>query len=193
MNSLSDQREIHILGRAQHLIALYAPPCPDGLVKDEVSGTMYVHSDESLYEVTVPQEGRDMWRVYLEQQDWDASLRMCGSAAQRDEVHCTRAEAAAKLGDYATAALHWAKIVGGRPTFEEIALRLVEVSGQDASMMGGELDMGRDGSDRQDALALFLATKLTVLGPADKAQATMVAAWLTELYLDQINRELLQV
>lgn len=30
-----------------------------------------------------------------------------------------------------------------------------------------------------------------VLGPNDKAQATMVAAWLTELLLDTINRDLL--
>jgi hypothetical protein len=32
---------------------------------------------------------------------------------------------------------------------------------------------------------------LQVLGPNDKAQATMVAAWLTELLLDSINRDLL--
>jgi hypothetical protein len=32
---------------------------------------------------------------------------------------------------------------------------------------------------------------LQVLGPTDKAQSTMVAAWLTELLLDQINRDLL--
>jgi hypothetical protein len=30
-----------------------------------------------------------------------------------------------------------------------------------------------------------------VLGPNDKAQATMVAAWLAELLLDSINRDLL--
>eukprot|EP00955_Chlamydomonas_euryale_P072687 361477-Chlamydomonas_euryale.AAC.2 len=39
----------------------------DGLVKDDVSGAMYVFSDESLYEVGVLQEARDMWRVYLSQ------------------------------------------------------------------------------------------------------------------------------
>jgi hypothetical protein len=32
---------------------------------------------------------------------------------------------------------------------------------------------------------------MQVLGPNDKAQATMVAAWLTELLLDSINRDLL--
>ena len=42
-------------------------------------------------------------------------------------------------------------------------------------------------SERQDALALFLLTKLGVLGRSDRAQATMVSAWLTELYLDQVR------
>jgi hypothetical protein len=40
---------------------------------------------------------------------------------------------------------------------------------------------------------LFLTTRLSCLGRNDRAQATMVAAWLTELQLDQINELLLQV
>lgn len=38
---------------------------------------------------------------------------------------------------------------------------------------------------------LFPTCCVQVLGPTDKAQSTMVAAWLTELLLDQINRDLL--
>ncbi|GAX74136.1 hypothetical protein CEUSTIGMA_g1585.t1 [Chlamydomonas eustigma] len=165
----------------------------DGLVKDEVSGSIYAYSDESLYEVTVLQESRDMWKVYLKQQDWDEALKHCSSSSQRDKVHCTRAEAAMSLGDYTTAAIHWAKIVGGKPTFEEIALKLVEIAGQldDEGTIGGTGGYRRR-TDRQDALSTFLSTKLTVLGRGDRAQATMVVAWLTELYLDQINRELLE-
>ncbi len=33
---------------------------------------------------------------------------------------------------------------------------------------------------------------MQVLGRADKAQATMVATWLTELLLDRINQALLE-
>lgn len=42
-------------------------------------------------------------------------------------------------------------------------------------------------------LQKFLWTKLATLGRTDRAQATLVAAWLTELLLDSINREVLQV
>lgn len=40
-------------------------------------------------------------------------------------------------------------------------------------------------------LSCVHGTVVQVLGPTDKAQSTMVAAWLTELLLDQINRDLL--
>lgn len=190
----------------------------NGLVKDDVSGTMYVYSDESLYEVAVLQEARDMWRVYLQQQQWELALRHCSSAAQRDEVHCAKAEAALAKGDLCTAAVHFAKVIGGRPPFEDIALRLVEAQQQllqqrDTGVPGGSTAygsayapsglpisngsggagslMGESGSAGDDApdepLPLFLSTKLSVLGRSDRAQATMVAAWLTELYLDQVG------
>lgn len=42
-------------------------------------------------------------------------------------------------------------------------------------------------------LAAFLKARLSCLGAGDRVQATMTAAWLTELYLDQINRALLEV
>lgn len=37
----------------------------DGLIKDPGTGSVYMHSDESLYEVLVSHEARDMWAVYL--------------------------------------------------------------------------------------------------------------------------------
>lgn len=52
-------------------------------------------------------------------------------------------DAAATAGDYKAAAGHFARIVGGRPPFEELALQLVE-------------------SGEPEALQAYLATKLTV-------------------------------
>jgi hypothetical protein len=66
----------------------------------------------NLLQVQLQQEARDMWRVFLEQRDWEAALRQCSSNAQRDEVHRARAEAAAAARDWSTAAVHWAKVGG---------------------------------------------------------------------------------
>lgn len=72
------------------------------------------------------------------------------------------------------AAHYYGRVVGCSPPFEDMALRLAEVGDP-------------------EVLTTFLATRLAGLASGDRAQATMTAAWLTELYLDQINRALLEV
>ena len=63
---------------------------------------------------------------------------------------------------------------GATPTFEDIALKFIQL-------------------EDVDALQEFLNAKLQALGHDDRAQKTMVASWLTELYLDKINKALLEV
>jgi hypothetical protein len=82
-------------------------------------------------------------QVFLEHGEYDSALKLCTSAAQRDTVHLARAEPAFEERDYMTAAAAWGRVVGGRPAFEDLALRLVEAG-----------DAG--------ALEAFLATKLQV-------------------------------
>eukprot|EP00878_Enallax_costatus_P011969 GHUV01012497.1.p1 GENE.GHUV01012497.1~~GHUV01012497.1.p1 ORF type:complete len:1028 (+),score=282.75 GHUV01012497.1:49-3132(+) len=145
---------------------------PLGLLQSSSSGGTQLWSGEALHEVSLSNEGKDMWRIYLEHQDYNNALKLAAGSSQRDTVYqCMGADAAA-AGDYKAAGANFGRIVGGKPAFEEIALMLVE-------------------SGDPEALQTFLSTKLQVLGPNDKAQATMVAAWLTELLLDQINRDLL--
>lgn len=69
----------------------------------------------------------------------------------------------------ATAAAQWGRIVGGRPPFEDVALRLLEAGDP-------------------DALAAFLEARLRALGRSDRAQAALAASWLLELLLDAANR-----
>ncbi|KAF3633338.1 hypothetical protein FXO38_24719 [Capsicum annuum] len=44
----------------------------------------------------------------------------------------------------------------------------------------------------QDALRTFLLRKLDILSKDEKCQITMISTWATELYLDKINRLLLE-
>jgi hypothetical protein len=71
--------------------------------------------------------------VYLEAGEFEAALRLCSSAAQRDAVHLARAEPAFQERDLMTAAASWGRVVGGRPAFEDLALRLVE-AGEPAAL-----------------------------------------------------------
>ncbi|KAF8369981.1 hypothetical protein HHK36_031994 [Tetracentron sinense] len=82
------------------------------------------------------------------------------------------AEAAFSTKDFFRAASFYAKITY-MLSFEEITLKFIAV---------GE----------QDALRTFLLRKLDNLAKEDKCQITMISTWATELYLDKINRLLLE-
>ena len=153
------------------------PPAPvlprAGLATDPVTGAAYLCTgggEGTLFEVAASDEGRGEWRAHLARHDWARAARAAEGPAARAAVALAEADAAFTAGDRARAATLWGSTLGAtHPSFEEAALRL--------------LDAGDPAS-----LATFLEARLAALPPADKAQATMVAAWRLELLLDDINR-----
>ncbi|DBA75172.1 hypothetical protein WJX77_011350 [Trebouxia sp. C0004] len=144
------------------------------LASDDAEGTVYLMAGDSLQEVTVQDESRGMWLIYLDQQDYKSAFRHCKSQGERDTVNSAEAEACFGDGKYVEAARLLGRVTAAVPAFEEVVLRFVEVNSP-------------------QALQAFLQTKMDSLGQEDKAQATMVGTWLLELYLDQLNRSLLEV
>lgn len=142
-----------------------------GLCSDATAGVYYAYDENSIFEISVHDEGQDMWQVYLELKEYAAALEHCRNALQRDQVYLAQAEAAFSAKDFMRAASFYAK-TSYIMSFEEIALKFVAV---------GE----------QDALRTFLLRKLDNLGREDRSQITMISTWATELYLDKINRLLL--
>jgi hypothetical protein len=137
----------------------------------DACGTAWLVSPDAAAEALLPGEGRRMWRVYAAAGDHETALRLAVGARQRDAVRLAAASAAYRRGDYLSAASHWGRVSAPEPRFEDLALRLVDAG--DA-----------------EALAAFLAARLDALSPQeDRAQAAMLGAWLTELYLDATNRE----
>ncbi|KAF3969631.1 hypothetical protein ACB098_06G105100 [Castanea mollissima] len=143
-----------------------------GLCSDATAGLFYAYDQNSVYQVSVNDEGRDMWKVYLDMNEYAAALANCRDPLQRDQVYLVQAEAAFASKDYHRAASFFAKI-NYMLSFEEITLKFITI---------GE----------QDALRTFLLRKLDNLAKDDKCQITMISTWATELYLDKINRLLLE-
>ena len=46
-----------------------------GLTADPVRKTYWVYTDQSLFELVVANEDRDVWRIYLEQGKFDLALK----------------------------------------------------------------------------------------------------------------------
>ncbi|XP_027343327.1 vacuolar sorting protein 18 isoform X2 [Abrus precatorius] len=141
-----------------------------GLCSDATAGLFYAYDQNSIFQVSINDEGRDMWKVYLDMKEYAAALANCRDPFQRDQVYL--AEAAFSSKDYFRAASFYAKI-NYILSFEEVTLKFISAS-------------------EQDALRTFLLRKLDNLEKNDKCQITMISTWATELYLDKINRLLLE-
>lgn len=143
-----------------------------GLCSDASAGLFYAYDQNSIFQVSVNDEGRDMWKVYLDMKEYAAALANCRDALQRDQVYLAQAEAAFSTKDFLRAASFFAKI-NYILSFEEITLKFIS-------------------ANEQDALRTFLLWKLDSLSKDDRCQITMISTWATELYLDKINRLLLE-
>ncbi|KAM0936066.1 putative transcription factor C2H2 family [Dioscorea sansibarensis] len=143
-----------------------------GLCSDATAGLFYAYDESSIFQVSVHDEGRDMWQVYLDMKEYAAALAHCRNPFQRDQVYLVQADAAFSTKDFYRAASFYAK-VNYILSFEEISLKFIAI---------GE----------QDALRTFLLRKLDNLTSEDKCQITMISTWATELYLDKINRLMLE-
>ncbi|CAH8391561.1 unnamed protein product [Eruca vesicaria subsp. sativa] len=143
-----------------------------GLCSDASAGLFYAYDQNSIFQVSVIDEGRDMWKVYLDLKVFAAALANCRDPIQRDQVYLVQAEAAFADKEYLRAASFYAKI-NYVISFEEVTLKFISIN-------------------EPEALRTFLLRKLDTLSKDDKCQITMISTWLTELYLDKINRLLLE-
>ncbi|KAG0503649.1 hypothetical protein HPP92_003721 [Vanilla planifolia] len=143
-----------------------------GLCSDATAGLFYAFDDSSVFQVSVQDEGRDMWKVYLDMKEYATALAYCRSQLERDQVYLMQAGAAFSAKDYYRAASFYAK-VNYALSFEEISLKFISIA-------------------EQDALRTYLLRRLDNLTKDDKCQITMISTWIIELYLDKINRLLLE-
>ncbi|XP_006659889.1 vacuolar sorting protein 18 [Oryza brachyantha] len=143
-----------------------------GLCSDASTGLFYAYDENSIFQISSSDEGRDMWQVYLDMKDYATALSHCRNSFQRDQVYQVQADTAFNTKEYYIAASFYAKM-NYILSFEEISLKFISV---------GE----------QDALRTFLLRRLDNLTKDDKMQITMISTWATELYLDKINRLLLE-
>lgn len=151
---------------------------PLGLTRDLSQGGVYVLAGDDCFEVESVQEDRDMWQVLVEKGDFSGALVYAQNARQRNAIYLAHGEALLEQGRVVEAAPVLGRLTSAVPSFEDLAVRLLESEG--------------GGGGGSEALALFLQSRLDTLGKEDAAQATLVATWLTELYLDMLNHALLQ-
>ncbi|PCH33839.1 hypothetical protein WOLCODRAFT_130019 [Wolfiporia cocos MD-104 SS10] len=136
-----------------------------GMTADPVRKTYWVYTDQSLFELVVSNEHRDVWKIYLEKGKYDLALQYAKTATQRDHVMCAQARAFFDEGRYFPAAQCYSQC---SVSFEEVALKF--------------LDAGE-----RDALRSYITSRLERTRKTDLSQRMMLATWLVEFYLSKCD------
>ncbi|KAK4699337.1 vacuolar protein sorting-associated protein 18, partial [Phenoliferia sp. Uapishka_3] len=148
--------------------ALDLPPGvkPLRLVTDTMRKTCWMFTDQSIYEIVIKDEDRDVWKIYLGRNNWELARRYAKTPRQRDKVLAAEADAYFTAGKYIQAAQSYAQ---SSKAFEEVVLSFVD-------------------KNERDALRYYLVAKLERLRRTDLTQRMMLATWLVEIFLSKINQ-----
>jgi hypothetical protein len=136
-----------------------------GLVADIKKNTYWLFTNQEIFEIVITDENRDVWKIMLKSQQFDAASQYAKTASQKDAVATASGDYLVGKGQYMEAAT-----VYGRSTkpFEQVALTFID-------------------KGEQDALRKYLLTKLSTLKKSSTMQRVMVATWLIELYMAKLN------
>jgi len=138
-----------------------------GLRMDFVKDTYWVYSTNSLYEVLITDEDRNVWKLYLKQKMFDTALSFTKNEAQKDKVLTTQADYYYSQQRYNLSAEYFAQIHS--ISFEEIVLRFIN-------------------KNENDALRVFLLRKLEKLKNHEVLQKTLICTWLVEIFINKLNQ-----
>lgn len=136
---------------------------------DATRNCLFMNSPKNIYQLTIENEGRDVWKAFLEKEDYEQALNHC--KAKRLLTHTKRVSKlyASHLydrGEYINAALKYGE---SDEKFEEVALKFLI-------------------KNQYEALKIYLSLIDKQL-PADSCitQKTLLATWLLEIYLHELN------
>lgn len=136
-----------------------------GLFADQKKNTFWLFSKQEIFEIVLNDEDRDVWKVMLKEQNFDAALRHAHGTSQKDAV-------ATASGDYLISKSQFLEAAGvyGKSSkpFEEVALIFID-------------------HRELDALRNYLLTKLSSYKKSSIMQRVMIASWLTEIFMTKLN------
>ncbi|KAK4190400.1 Pep3/Vps18/deep orange family-domain-containing protein [Podospora australis] len=136
-----------------------------GLSVDVQKNTFWMFTPHEIFEIVPRDEDRDIWKIMLQFQQFDAALQHAHTPAQRDAVAIASGDHLVHSRQYDEAAGVYGK--SSKP-FEEVALTLID-------------------NDQPDALRKYLLTKLSSYKKSFIMQRVMIAAWLVEIFMAKLN------
>ncbi|KAL6612789.1 Pep3/Vps18/deep orange family-domain-containing protein [Neocallimastix sp. 'constans'] len=138
-----------------------------GLRMDFVKDSYWVFTTQSLYEILITDEDRNVWNLYLNQKMFDTALSFTKNESQKDKVLTSQADYYYSQQRYNLSAEYFAQIHS--ISFEEIVLRFIN-------------------KNENDALRIYLLKKLEKLKKQDILQKKLICTWLVEIFINKLNQ-----
>ncbi|KAG4304260.1 hypothetical protein PORY_002235 [Pneumocystis oryctolagi] len=165
------ENEIYLINRLNNKI-VFIEKIPlalnekiQGLVMDTYKSTYWVYSKESVYEIVVSNEDCDIWKLFLENNDYLKALKFAKKNSHYDSIYKEYGMDLIKQSKVHEAAKILAKTT---LSIEEIALKFINIKDY-------------------DALRIYLLEKLGMVKKEALIQKTILSTWLLFLYLTKMN------
>ncbi|KAH6636182.1 Pep3/Vps18/deep orange family-domain-containing protein [Chaetomium tenue] len=136
-----------------------------GLCVDLQKNTFWLFTPQEIFEIVPRDEDRDIWKIMLQMQQFDAALQYAHTPAQKDAVAIASGDYLVSKGQHSDAAGVYGR--SSKP-FEEVALTFID-------------------NEQPDALRKYLMTKLSAYKKSSVMQRVMIAAWLVEVFMAKLN------
>ncbi|KAJ1921944.1 tethering complex subunit [Mycoemilia scoparia] len=135
------------------------------ILVDLIAQTYWVYSSAALFEIGISDEDRDIWRIYLQRNQFDLASKYAHDNEEKDIVLRAQANHCFASKQYKQSADYYAQ---STMSFEETVLKFVHIK-------------------NNDALQRYLEVKLEALGTKDRMQISLIATWLIEINLAILN------
>ncbi|KAK3313829.1 Pep3/Vps18/deep orange family-domain-containing protein [Apodospora peruviana] len=137
-----------------------------GLCVDLQKNTFWLFTSTEIFEIVVRDENRDIWKIMLDMQQFDAAQKYAHTPGQRDAVATASGDYLVSKGLYSEAAGIYGK--SSSKPFEEVALDFID-------------------NNQPDALRKYLLAKLATFKKSFVMQRIMTATWLIEIFMAKLN------
>ncbi|KAG5519771.1 hypothetical protein PMAC_000044 [Pneumocystis sp. 'macacae'] len=136
-----------------------------GLVTDTYKSTYWIYSKDFVYEIVVSNENTDIWKSFLENNDYLKALKFAKKNSHYDTIYREYGIDLIKQTK-----IHEAAKVLAKTTLpiEEIALKFIDMKDH-------------------DALRIYLLEKLSLIKKGALIQKTILSTWLLFLYITKMN------
>lgn len=137
-----------------------------GLIRDPVENTFWIYCKNHLYEILVSDEDRNIWKVYLEKQQFDTAASFAKTVDQKNQVLIAQARNYFDNRKYLLSATYYAQT---NASIEKVCLLFYELK-------------------ETEALKIYLLNKIYTYPSETKSlQLTLLCTWLLLVYLQWLS------